>query len=115
MSRKPFLAASAAALAALALGLSACGGSSSSGSAPAAASTESPAATAPATTAPDTTGSQSAASTVDVAVTHALFVGDALARIRTAGVRHVWSTDSVPHASNAISVVPLLAGALRAG
>jgi hypothetical protein len=25
----------------------------------------------------------------------------------------VWSSDSVPHASNAVSVVPLLAAALR--
>jgi ribose-phosphate pyrophosphokinase len=50
--------------------------------------------------------------TVDVAVTHALFVGDALAQVKAAGVRHVWSTDSVPHASNAIPVAPLLAAAL---
>jgi len=55
------------------------------------------------------------ASAVDVAVTHALFVGDAMAELAAAGVRHVWSTDTVPHASNAISVVALLAGALRAG
>ncbi|MDO9316505.1 MAG: ribose-phosphate diphosphokinase [Burkholderiaceae bacterium] len=52
---------------------------------------------------------------VDVAVTHALFVGDALDELKATGVRHVWSTDCVPHASNAISVVPLLADALRAG
>ncbi|HOX68009.1 MAG TPA: ribose-phosphate diphosphokinase [Burkholderiaceae bacterium] len=51
---------------------------------------------------------------VDVAVTHALFVGDAMAELKAAGVRHVWSTDCVRHASNAISVVPLLANALRA-
>jgi len=44
-----------------------------------------------------------------------LFVGDAMAQLTAAGVRHVWSTDTVPHASNAISVVALLAGALRAG
>lgn len=55
------------------------------------------------------------AATVDVAVTHALFVGDALAQVHAAGVRHVWSTDSVPHASNVISVAPLLARALRSG
>ena len=54
------------------------------------------------------------ASTVDVAVTHARFVGDAWARSSAAGARHVWSTDGVPHASNTVSVVPLLAGALRA-
>jgi ribose-phosphate pyrophosphokinase len=50
--------------------------------------------------------------TVDVAVTHALFVGDALAQVHAAGVRHVWSSDSVPHSSNAVSVVPLLVSAL---
>ena len=49
---------------------------------------------------------------VDVAVTHALFIGDALAQVHAAGVRHVWSSDCVPHASNAVSVVPLLAAAL---
>jgi ribose-phosphate pyrophosphokinase len=53
------------------------------------------------------------AASVDVAVTHALFVGDALAQVRASGVRHVWSSDCVPHSSNAVSVVPLLAAALR--
>jgi ribose-phosphate pyrophosphokinase len=50
--------------------------------------------------------------TVDVAVTHALFVGDALREVHAAGVRRVWSSDSVPHSSNAVSVVPLLVAAL---
>ncbi len=53
------------------------------------------------------------AASVDVAVTHALFVGDALAQVHAAGVREVWSSDCVPHASNAVSVVPVLAAALR--
>lgn len=53
------------------------------------------------------------AASVDVVVTHALFVGDALERVREAGVRHVWSSDCVPHASNAVSVVPLFVQALR--
>jgi len=53
------------------------------------------------------------AASVDVAVTHALFVGEAYAQLQAAGVRHVWSTNAVPHASNVISVVPLLAAALR--
>jgi ribose-phosphate pyrophosphokinase len=52
------------------------------------------------------------AQAVDVAVTHALFVGDAIEQLQRAGVRHVWSSDSVAHASNVISVVPLLAMAL---
>jgi len=50
---------------------------------------------------------------VDVAVTHALFNGDALPALQAAGVRHVWSSNSVPHGSNAVSIVPLLAGVLR--
>lgn len=50
---------------------------------------------------------------VDVAVTHALFVGDALEHVRAAGVREVWSSDCVPHPSNAVSVVPLLAQGLE--
>ncbi len=53
------------------------------------------------------------AASVDVAVTHALFVGDALAELQAAGVGRIWSTDCVPHPSNAISVEPLLAQALR--
>ena len=53
------------------------------------------------------------AASVDVAVTHALFNGDALPALKAAGVRHVWSSNAVPHQSNAVSVVPLLAGALR--
>lgn len=54
------------------------------------------------------------AASVDVAVTHALLVGDAVERLRAAGVREIWSTDCVPHPSNVISVVPLLAQALSA-
>ncbi|MDC6167192.1 ribose-phosphate diphosphokinase [Paucibacter sp. XJ19-41] len=53
------------------------------------------------------------AASVDVAVTHALFNGDALPALQAVGVRHVWSSNSVPHASNAVSVVPLLAATLR--
>jgi ribose-phosphate pyrophosphokinase len=55
------------------------------------------------------------AASVDVAVTHALFVGNALDELRAAAVGRVWSTDCVPHPSNAISVVPLLAQAIRQG
>ena len=53
------------------------------------------------------------AASVDVMVTHGLFIGDAIEQIRAAGVRDIWSTDCVPHATNAVSVVPLLAAALR--
>ena len=54
------------------------------------------------------------AASVDVAVTHALFVGDALAQLQAAGVRHVWSSDAVPHATAVVPITPLLAGAVRA-
>jgi ribose-phosphate pyrophosphokinase len=52
------------------------------------------------------------AASVDVVVTHALFVGDAFEQVRAAGVRRVWSSDCVPHPSNAVSVVPLFVKAL---
>jgi ribose-phosphate pyrophosphokinase len=52
------------------------------------------------------------ASVVDVAVTHGLFVEDALAVLREAGVGAIVSTDTVPHETNAIAVAELLAAAL---
>ncbi|QJQ99647.1 ribose-phosphate diphosphokinase [Halomonas sp. PGE1] len=52
------------------------------------------------------------AASVDVALTHALFAGDALAVIREAGVGEVWSTDCIAHDSNAIAMAPVLAEAL---
>jgi ribose-phosphate pyrophosphokinase len=53
------------------------------------------------------------AASVDVAVTHALFAGDALQLIHEAGVDQVWSTDCIAHPSNAVSVMPALAQATR--
>ncbi len=52
------------------------------------------------------------AASVDVAVTHALFAGDALHVIKEAGVGHIWSTDCIAHPSNAVSMAPLIAAAL---
>lgn len=57
--------------------------------------------------------SQAGARSVDVAVTHALFSGDALQRILDAGVGRVWSTDSVVHSSNCVSIASLVVGALQ--
>ena len=51
------------------------------------------------------------AKTVDVAVTHALFDSNALDLIKAAGVSEIWSTDCISHASNAVSVLPLIAEA----
>ena len=52
------------------------------------------------------------AASVDVAVTHALFAAGAIELLRNAGVDQVWSTDASPHASNAVSIVPMVAQAL---
>jgi ribose-phosphate pyrophosphokinase len=52
------------------------------------------------------------AASVDVALTHALFAGDALAVIHAAGVGEVWSTDCIAHDSNSIAMAPVLAEAL---
>ena len=51
------------------------------------------------------------AASVSVAVTHALFGGDAEAQVRAAGVQAIWSTDCIAHPTNALSVAPLLAAA----
>ncbi|MFO1279307.1 MAG: ribose-phosphate pyrophosphokinase [Burkholderiaceae bacterium] len=52
------------------------------------------------------------AATVDIAVTHALFAGDAVERLRGAGVGEIWSTDCIAHPSNAVFMADALAGAL---
>jgi ribose-phosphate pyrophosphokinase len=49
---------------------------------------------------------------ISVLVTHALFVGDAQERLRRAGVSQIWSTDAIPHSSNALHLDHLLADAL---
>ena len=53
------------------------------------------------------------ATSVDVAVTHALFAEGALDLVKSAGVGEIWSTDCIPHGSNAVSMVPAIAQALR--
>ncbi|MDP3701466.1 MAG: ribose-phosphate diphosphokinase [Hylemonella sp.] len=53
------------------------------------------------------------AATVDVAVTHALFAGDAGTLLWDAGIRQVWSTDCIAHPSNAVSMAPVIAAALQ--
>jgi ribose-phosphate pyrophosphokinase len=56
---------------------------------------------------------EAGAARIDVLVTHALFVGDALETLMAAGVSEVWSSDSIPHASNAFALAPDLAAAIR--
>ena len=52
------------------------------------------------------------AASVDVAVTHALFATGAEQLVRDAGA--IWSTDCIAPPSNAVSIVPAVAAALRA-
>lgn len=52
------------------------------------------------------------AASVDVAVTHALFAGDALQVMQEAGIREVWSTDCINHPSNAVSMAKTIAATL---
>lgn len=49
---------------------------------------------------------------ITVMVTHALFVEDAIERLVAAGVDSIISSNSIPHHSNQISLVPILADAL---
>ncbi|MEQ9527562.1 MAG: ribose-phosphate diphosphokinase [Parvibaculaceae bacterium] len=53
------------------------------------------------------------AASIHVVVTHALFDEEVNRRMLLAGANAVWSTTSVPHPTNAISLADLLAGALR--
>ena len=52
------------------------------------------------------------ATSVDVAVTHALFADDAVKLIKQAGVGQIWSTDCITHPSNAVSMAGLIAQTL---
>lgn len=49
---------------------------------------------------------------IHVIVTHALFDAETEGRLRNAGAKDIWSTDSVRHPTNAISLDALLARAL---
>ena len=46
------------------------------------------------------------ATSVDVAVTHALFSSDARKLIQDSGVRNIWSTDCIKDPSNIVSIAP---------
>ena len=49
---------------------------------------------------------------VDVLVTHAMFIGDALQTLKAAGAGEIWSSDSLPHPSNAFALAADLAAAV---
>ena len=46
-------------------------------------------------------------------VTHALFSDDISAALQQAGIRHIWSSDSIPHPSNAVALNQLLAQTIK--
>jgi ribose-phosphate pyrophosphokinase len=50
---------------------------------------------------------------IDAVVTHAMSGEADLAAMRKAGIERFWSTDSLPHPSNAIALAPVLADACR--
>ena len=54
-----------------------------------------------------------AVASVSVLVTHALFADDACSRLEQAGVKNIWSCDSIPHSSNCLSLAPVLAAGLQ--
>ena len=56
---------------------------------------------------------QAGARQVDVVVTHPLFCSDAEQYMRRSGVTHIWSTDSITHPTNAITLAELLASAVK--
>ncbi|WP_455199507.1 ribose-phosphate diphosphokinase [Kaarinaea lacus] len=53
------------------------------------------------------------ASGVDVLVTHPLFAQGAVERLQEVGVGEIWSSDSISHSSNCISLTDLLANAVK--
>lgn len=56
---------------------------------------------------------EAGAGDIHLAITHALFGEEIEQRLREAGAASIWSTNAVPHPTNAISLAPVLAGALR--
>jgi ribose-phosphate pyrophosphokinase len=51
---------------------------------------------------------------IEALIVHALFDDAAAAALAEAGIAQIRSTDSVPHATNAVPLAPLLAAALGA-
>jgi len=45
---------------------------------------------------------------ISVLVTHALFTGNSMQELHDAGVKNIWSCDSIPHPSNQIQLAELL-------
>ena len=46
-------------------------------------------------------------------ITHPLFADGAVNLLKSSGVQHIWSTDSITHASNVVSLAPLFASTIK--
>ncbi len=53
------------------------------------------------------------AETIHCLITHALFSDDVTQALKSAGITHIWSSDSIPHPTNAITLTGLLARNLK--
>jgi ribose-phosphate pyrophosphokinase len=53
------------------------------------------------------------AETIHCLITHALFSDDVTQALKSAGITHIWSSDSIPHPTNAIALAGLLARNLK--
>ena len=50
---------------------------------------------------------------VDVLVTHALFTKEAMSTLQEANIKNIWSSDSIPHQTNQVSLTNLLASSIK--
>ena len=51
---------------------------------------------------------------ISVIVTHAFFVDSAIVELTTLGVNNIWSSDSIPHPTNAFSIIDTIAQQIKA-
>jgi len=50
---------------------------------------------------------------ISIIVTHAFFVDSAIKQLNDLGVKNIWSSDSIPHATNAFSIIDTVAAHLK--
>lgn len=50
---------------------------------------------------------------ISIIVTHAFFVDSAIKQLNDLGVNNIWSSDSIPHATNAFSIIETVAAQLK--
>ncbi|MCI2283375.1 hypothetical protein L3081_08155 [Colwellia sp. MSW7] len=50
---------------------------------------------------------------ISIIVTHAFFVDSAIKQLNELGVSNIWSSDSIPHATNAFSIIDTVAEKIK--